>query len=342
MLVGNILIRSSVTTDHRVIICFLTLFLLFASGVSASEKALKKASLIPQWVPQAQFAGYYVAKERGIYQKHGIDLTIIPGGPERQPSDLLKSRKADFATMWLSSGIQMRAEGTNVVNIAQMMQRSALMLVAKKSSGIKTPQDINGKKVGLWGPIFQIQPRAFFRKYNLQVKVVRQSYSVNLFLRAGVDVASAMWYNEYHTILNSGLNPDELVTFFFHDHGLNFPEDGIYTLQGTFNRDPQLCKAFVMASIEGWRYAFAHPEEALDVVMENLKKEHIPARRVHQKWMLERMKDLMLPPDSLVPRGILQTGDYQKVVQALKENRLIMEFPQFTSFYRKCSAYVEK
>ena len=341
MPIGKSLIRSWMIAALRIMICCLPLLLLH-NEATAREQALKKASLIPQWVPQAQFAGYYVAKELGIYEKHGIDLTIIPGGPERQPSDLLKSRKADFATLWLSSGIQMRAEGTNVVNIAQMMQRSALMLVAKKSSGIKAPRDMNGKKVGLWGPVFQIQPRAFFKKYNLEVKVVRQSYSVNLFLRDGVDVASAMWYNEYHTILNSGLNPDELVTFFFHDHGLNFPEDSIYTLQDRFNRDPQLCKAFVVASIEGWHYAFAHPEKALDIVMENLKKEHIPARRVHQKWMLERMKDLMLPPDSGVPMGSLQTEDYQRVAKTLKDNGLIKEIPEFTSFYRKCSAYDEK
>jgi NitT/TauT family transport system substrate-binding protein len=342
MSVVNFLILSSVTTAYRVIICFLSFFLLFTGGATAGGRALRKASLIPHWVPQAQFAGYYVAREQGIYKKHGIDLTIIPGGPERQPSDLLKSRKADFATMWLCSGIQMRAEGTRVVNIAQMMPRSALMLVAKKSSGIKTPRDMNGKKIGLWGPIFQIQPRAFFKKYNLDVKVVRQSYSVNLFLRDGVDVASAMWYNEYHTILNSGLNPDELVTFFFYEHGLNFPEDSIYTLQDTFNRDPQLCKAFVIASIEGWHYAFAHPELALDIVLENLKREHIPARRVHQKWMLEKMKDLILPSDLRLPVGTLLPEDYHRVAETLKDTGLIKEIPEFISFYRKCSAYDEK
>lgn len=338
----NFLTLSSVTTACRVTICFLSFLLLFTGGVLASEKVLRKVSFIPQWVPQAQFAGYYMAKEQGIYEKHGIDLTIIPGGPERQPSDLLKNHNADFASMWLCSGIQMRAEGTHVVNIAQMMQRSALMLVAKKSSGIKTPRDMNGKKVGLWGPIFQIQPRAFFKKYNLQVKVVRQSYSVNLFLRGGVDVASAMWYNEYHTILNSGLNPDELATFFFHEHGLNFPEDGIYTLEDIFNKDPELCKAFVTASIEGWRYAFAHPELALDIVLENLKREHIPARRVHQKWMLERMKDLILPSDLHLPMGILLIEDYHRVAKTLKATGFIKEIPEFTSFYRKCTAYDEK
>jgi NitT/TauT family transport system substrate-binding protein len=326
----------------RMAVPCLGLLFLIANGGQADGGGLKKASLIPQWVPQAQFAGYYVAKERGIYEKHGIDLTIIPGGPGRQPSDYLANGQAQFATMWLASGLEMRASGKRVVNIAQMMQRSALMLVAKQSSGIREPQDMNGKKVGLWGPIFQIQPKAFFEKYDLKVRIVRQSYSVDLFLRDGVDVASAMWYNEYHTLLNSGLDPRELVTFFFHDHGLNFPEDGIYALEDTFLEDPDLCRSFVSASIKGWRYAFSHPETALDIVMRNLKREHIPARRVHQRWMLNRIKDLMLWPDSRGPTGILQPLDYLRVAEVLKEHGLIGNIPDFTSFFRKHSAYDEE
>jgi len=324
------------------IIFFLVLFLFVTVDVRGDDRALKKVSFIPQWVPQAQFAGYYLARERGIYEKYGIDLTIIPGGPDSPSFDLLKNGRADFATLWLSTGIQMRAKGVKLINIAQMMQRSALMLIAKKSSGIKTPRDMNGKKVGLWGPIFQIQPKAFFKRYNLKVKEIRQSYSVNLFLRDGVDVTSAMWYNEYHTILNSGLNPDELTTFFFHEHGLNFPEDGIYTLEETFQKDPDLCKAFVSASIEGWRYAFAHPEEALGIVMKNLKKEHVPATLVHQKWMLERMKDLMLPQGADIPVGMLLAEDYNRVAEGLLNNGLIKEIPDYISFYWKCIPNVEK
>lgn len=297
---------------------------------------LKKATFIPQWVPQAQFAGYYVAQQRGFYKAAGIDLTIIPGGPTSPPLDLLKEGRADFATLWLTTGIQARAQGVKLVNIGQMVQKSALMLVAKKAGGIVSPQDLDGKKVGLWGPIFQIQPRAFFKKYQLNVTVVPQSFSVNLFLRDGVDAASAMWYNEYHTILNSGINPEELTTFFFHEHGLNFPEDGIYVLEDTFEKDPALCRAFVQASIKGWRHAFANPGEALDVVMQNLKQEYIPATRIHQKWMLERMKDLMVPAGFSVPVGALLTADYERVAAGLHGDQLIDTIPPFEQFYRKC------
>ena len=315
---------------------FLALIGVAATEAGSSENVLKKATFIPQWVPQAQFAGYYVALERGLYKKHGIDLTIIDGGPDRPSSDFLRDRKADFSTLWLSSAVQMRDQGIKLVNIAQTIQKSALMLIAKRATGIKQPADMNGKKVGLWGPIFQVQPRAFFKKHKLSVKVIRQSFTVNLFLRDGVDVASAMWYNEYHTILNTGLNPDELTTFFFHEHGLNFPEDGIYTLEDTYARDPELCKAFVQASLEGWRYVFEHPKEALDVVMKNLRKAYIPATRVHQMWMLKRMKDLMVPGDSKTPTGCLMPKDYERVAKGLEENGLIKEIPKFTSFYRAC------
>ena len=335
--------RAARKTGRSLLLLGLALILLLlAAAAQAGDTPLKKATFIPQWVPQAQFAGYYIAQDRGIYRKHGIDLEIITGGPDRPADGLLKSGEADFATLWLSTSIPLRAEGVPVINLAQIMQRSALMLVAKKSSGVLKPEDMNGKKVGLWGPIFQIQPRAFFRKYDLDVRVVRQSYSVNLFLRNGVDVASAMWYNEYHTILNCGLNPEELTTFFFHEHGLNFPEDGIYALEETRRRDPDLCRAFVQASIEGWQYAFDHPAEALNMVMSNLKRAHIPATRVHQRWMLDRMRDLIRAEGSEVPIGTLRREDYLRVAEGLKENGMIAEIPPFETFYRNCTGHAEK
>src|SRR5690606_7709314 len=140
---------------------------------------------------------------------------------------------------------------------------------------------------------------------------------VNLFLRGGIDVASAMWFNEYHTILNSGIDPEELNVIFLRDEGMNFPEDGIYAMARTIRRDPALATAFVAASLEGWRYAFDHPGEALDIVIKHMREAHLPANRMHQKWMLERMRDLMMPVDPRGAFGYLMAQDYEAVGRAM-------------------------
>jgi NitT/TauT family transport system substrate-binding protein len=236
----------------------------------------------------------------------------------------------------------MASAGREVVNIGQIVQRSALMLVAKKSKGIKNPRDLDGRKVSLWGDDFQIQPRAFFRKYGLAVTVVPQSSSVNLFLRGGVDAASAMWYNEYHAILNAGIDPGELTTFFFHEHGLNFPEDGLYTLGKTLRQDPGLAAGFVAASIEGWSYAFSNGDEALDMVLKFMAGAKIPANRVHQRWMLDRMKDLLVPAISSDPVGTLREEDYNNVVRELVQAGWVKSAPAWPAFFKGRGPHVAK
>ena len=208
------------------------------------------------------------------------------------------------------------------------------MLIAKKSCGIFKPGDMDGRKVGLWGPPFEIQPKIFFKQYNLTVKPLRQSYSINLFLRDGVAVTSAMWYNEYHTIINAGIDPDELTTFFYSDHNLNYPEDGIYVRKATWEQKPALCRAFVKASLEGWRRAFAKPELALDITMRNLKNEHIISNRAHQRWMLERMHDIILPADGPKTMGQLNYKAFQRVAEDLQKYGLLDKIPDFNTFHQ--------
>jgi len=307
-----------------------------------AQNELKKISFIPQWSPQAQFAGYYAAYEQGIYKKHGLDVTIILGGAHKTSSEILEKGEADIATMWLSTAIQKRSRKVMLVNIGQIIQRSSLMLIAKKSSGIKKPVDLNGKKVGLWGGDFRIQPEAFFKKLNISVTVVPQSYSVNLFLRDGVQAASAMWYNEYHTILNAGINADELTTFFYSDYGLNFPEDGLYIMEDVLKKDPAAACAFVQASMEGWKYAFDHPEEAVNIVLKYMFAANVPANRVHQKWMLARMKDIMDPPGVDGAAGALHKNDYDRVARELKEGGHLRDIPDMNAFVFRCAENVQK
>jgi len=310
--------------------------LLSLAGISffISAQQIKSITFVPHWLPQAQFAGYLVAKDLGIYRKHGIDVKMLTGGPNVSTPTLLEQGKVDFALMWLSNAIRLKASGTDVVNIAQILPRSALMLVAKKSSGIENPQDMNGKKIGLWGGDFQIQPLAFFRKFDLKVKMILQGSSINLFLMDGVDATSAMWYNEYHTILTSGFHADELNTFLFSDYGFNFPEEGIYCSTPFLKANPETCRQFVLATLEGWKYAFEHPEEALSVVSDNMSQAKLPVNRAHQRWMLARMKDMIFGTGKMDGFQNLSETDYLFVATNLKESRSIKDIPSYNSLYQ--------
>jgi NitT/TauT family transport system substrate-binding protein len=316
----------------------LLLSVLAVATPAAAEPAPKKVSLMPLWTPQAQFAGYYVALDKGMYARRGIDLRILAAGPGRSPAQSLQDGTTDFAVLWLTTALRHRSGGEKLINLAQLVQTSSMMLVAKKASGITTVPDMSGKKVGMWGGDLSIPPRALFAKFGIEVREVPQSHTVNLFLRGGIDVASAMWFNEYHTILDSGLDANELSVFFLRDYGLKFPEDGLYTLAKTLDEDPALVNEFVLASMEGWRYAFAHTEESVGIVLEHMLAAHLSANRVHQRWMLERMRDLALPGSSARALGRLEEQDYLAVAEALSRERLITSYPPYRDFAKSPDA----
>lgn len=308
----------------------------FASEGGIPADNLRRVSFLPQWLPQAQFAGYYVAYEKGFYRNHGLDVSILRGGPEKPSTEWLKKGAADFASMFLSTGILERARGVRLVNIGQIVRKSSQLLVVRKSSGISTWQDMDGMRVGLWGAELSILPTALFRKFGLEVRVIPQASTINLFLRGGVNVVSAMWYNEYHSILSAGVDPEEILVFHLSDYGMTFPEDGIYCLESTLRNDPQMSCSFVLASIEGWRYAFAHREEALDIVMKYVDQAQMATNRGHQRWMLDRLRDIMEPSDVACSLGELDQDDYTAVARELKAGEMLDSIPSYSDFYTNC------
>ncbi|MFO7721864.1 MAG: ABC transporter substrate-binding protein [Bacteroidales bacterium] len=300
----------------------------------ATEKPLTRVRFLPYWVSTAQFAGYYVAAEKGIYEKYGIDIEIIPFQPFlTNTATLFENGEVDFAAIWLENAIGLKASGADIVNIAQPSTQSSLMLITKKSSGIATLEQMNGKKAGIWEG-FDLQPRALFSKYGLDVKIIPIGSTNNLFLKGGVDITVANWFDEYHSILNTGFNPDELNTFFFKDYGFNFLEDGIYCPAELRESNPQLCEAFIKATFEGWLYAFSHPDHALDIVIQRAREDKIPVNRVHQQWMLDRYRDLYFPRGSTNINTRLSKEDYLAVGNLLLEGGLIKELPTFETFYQ--------
>lgn len=277
-----------------------------------------------------------MAEERGFYDDEGLDVTILRGGPNAPALQWLHEGRADFATAFLSSALQEYSESKAIVNVAQIVQESSLILVAKADSGIQSPADFEGRRISLW-PAFSTQPLALFRAYGVTPEIVPQHQTLNAFLRGAVDVASAMWYNEYHTLIKSGLNEEELQAFFFQDYNLNFPEDGVYCLRYRLVSDPETVRAFVQASLRGWVYAFDHPDETLNVVMRHIHEANIPSNRVHQQWMLERMRDVILPDNNERILGQLREADYHTVASEMLRVDLIDSIPDFQVFHENYS-----
>ena len=338
-----------VFSTFLLVLSFLLLILSCQTPLSQEEKVdrqddslpgdqfdrLQKVILLPYWVTTAQFAGYYVGIEKGIFQRYGIDLEIIPFQPTMLTEQLIRDQEADFFLLWLVNAIELKASGLDIVNIAQLSSKSSLMLLTKKSSGIETIADMDGKRVGIWSG-YELQPRALFRKHNIDVKIVPIGSSNNLFLTDGVEIVNASWFDEYHTIINSGYNEDELETFFFFDHDLNFLEDGIYCLRSTLEQDPQLCKRFVEATLESWKYVFNHPKEAIMIVL------NMPANFVHQRWMLDRYRDLYyMDPESGI-NTVLPESAYHNSAKILQEAGLIGDIPSFREFYISIQSLEQK
>jgi len=294
--------------------------LLFLLSLNPLHAQLEKLVFSPHWIPQAQFAGFYVALEMGFYKDAGLDVQIIHPYADVSSLDLLKNNKADIVSSFLMDAIRLRANGLPLVNIAQLSQHSALMLVAKKTSGISEPEDLQGKKLGIWSSGFDDIPFAFLRDRNIDMQVVRILSTINLFLMGGVDVMTVMNYNEYDQIINSGINEDELNTFYFADYGYDIPEDGLYCLETTYHTKKDALRKFVQATLKGWEYAGNNKEYTIDLVVAEMKKAHLPNNKAHQRWMLDRVLELITPGNKKIQYGQLLRSDFLYALDIINMN----------------------
>ncbi len=291
----------------------------------AGAGALTKVRLQLQWVHQAQFAGFYMAQDLGLYRKAGLEVEIRPGGPGVDPLSELATLRCDFAMSWLSEALVIRSKGVDLVNLAQLVQRSALLLVVFNDRGINDLKDLNNRRVGLWQRQFAVPPRALFAKLGIRVNEVSQNVSMAPFLHGAVDAATAMIYNEYHQLYQAGVDRDEITVFDFSKHGLNFPEDGLYTLESTWQDRPQVCRAFVQASLEGWRRAFHDQEKALASVMKRVNEAKLASNPAHQRWMLKSMQELYTHRVGEAGMGQLSPQDFKLVNQLLVKQGFLPE-----------------
>lgn len=296
--------------------------ILFATSISKVYAQAEKLTFSPHWIPQAQFAGYYVALDQGFYKEAGLDVQIIHPSASISAFDYLLNGKADLISSFLLDGIRQRAQGVPLVNVGQLSQHSALMMVAKKESGIAQLKDLNHKRLGIWSTGFDDIPKAMIRENNYEIELVPVLNTINLFLMDGVDALTVMYYNEYDQIINSGINEDELTTFFFSEYGFDIPEDGWYCLEKTYTEKKEALRKFIKATLKGWEYAAQNKDYTIDLVVGEMKKAHLPNNKAHQRWMLDKILELITPGNKNVKKGQLLEQDYFRAVNILKSGLL--------------------
>ncbi|MEI8241757.1 MAG: ABC transporter substrate-binding protein [bacterium] len=313
----------------------LCLFLLPASGGAA--QAGTPVNMIFHWQHQAQFAGYYMALAKGCYAQEGLDVQLLRGGPDVRVGEMLRSGKAVFATFMLSSALAERAQGLPLVHLAQVVNRSNFQLVAWRNPASGAPvrelSDLDGREVTVWRDDFRAPYLALFASKGVRPVILPQYYTLSLFLKKGAVACAAMRYNEYHTLLQNGIQESDVRVFNLHELGIRMPEDGLYALQETWQQHPETCRGFVRASLRGWDYARDHVEETLDVVMTYVRRENLPVNRAHMAWMLREMLTSIFPAKGDAwTFGQLGRGDYDETGALLTRYGGLKSAPEFSSF----------
>ncbi|GGB60758.1 nitrate ABC transporter substrate-binding protein [Roseibium aquae] len=295
-----------------------------ASAVSAGliagpAHALDELTLQLKWVTQGQFAGYYVAADKGFYEEEGLDVTIKPGGPDIAPPQVIAGGGADVIVDWMPSALASREKGVPLVNIAQPFQKSGMMLTCRKETGITSPEDFRGRTLGVWFFGNEYPFLSWMSQLGIPtdgsdggVTVLKQGFNVDPLLQKQADCISTMTYNEYWQVIDAGIPAEELVVFKYEDQGVATLEDGLYVLESSLEDPAMVDKLarFVRASMKGWAYAAENPEEAADIVLENDATGAQTEK--HQVRMVSEINKLV---DGST--GVLDMDAYQRTVDTL-------------------------
>ncbi len=285
--------------------------------------ALVPVSLQLQWFTQAQFAGYFAARDKGFYEDMCLDVTIVEGGVEIVPQTQLANGDVDFALAWVPKALASREAGADIVNIAQIYQRSGTLQVSFADKGITTPEDFAGKKIGNWGFGNEYEVFAAIGQAGLDpatdVELVGQQFDMVALLDGSIDAAEAMTYNEYAQVLEA-VNPDtgELYTpedfnvISYEEIGVGMLQDAIWADAARLADDAEYkdtATRFVAASMQGWTYCRDNVEECRDIVVASGST----LGASHQLWQMNEVNKLIWPsPDGI---GYINQAAWDRTVE---------------------------
>ena len=298
---------------------------MLTAELAFAAHAADKVTIQLKWVTQAQFAGYYVAQEKGYYKAEGLDVTIKPGGPDISTPQVIAGGGADVIVDWMPSALASREKGVALVNIAQIFNRSGMMLTCRKDSGIRSPSDFRGKTLGVWFYGNEYPFLSWMSQLGIPTKggsngvtVLKQGFNVDPIFQKQAHCVSTMTYNEYWQVVDGGLSPSELVVYKYEDQGVATLEDGLYVLEKNLSNSAFVNKMarFLRASIKGWEFAANNPDTAADIVLEN--DDTGAQTEKHQRRMMREINKLIVGFYSKGQGvGYLKPSDYERTVNVL-------------------------
>jgi NitT/TauT family transport system substrate-binding protein len=299
-----------------------------AAGLATGQAfAADAVTLQLKWVAQAQFGGYFVAKDKGFYEAEGLDVTINPGGPDIAPEQIIAGGGADVIVDWMGAALAAREKGVPLVNIAQPFKKSGLLMICPKDGPVQAEADFKGKTLGVWFFGNEYPFYAWMNKIGIPteggpdgVTVLKQSFDVQPLIQKQADCISVMTYNELGQAIDAGFTTDKLVTFNYTEMGNDLLEDGLYVLEDKLAdaafKDKMV--RFVRASMKGWEYALANPDEAAQITVDNGGQD-----LDHQKYMMGEVAKLTAGGN-----GVLDEAAYERTAKAVLDQKIISAKPK--------------
>ncbi len=314
----------------------------FSAGLGAAQdEDMVSVNLQLQWVAQSQFAGYFAARDLGFYEEAGLDVTILEGAVEIVPQQVVASGGAEFGLAWVPKVLESNEQGVNLVNIAQVFQRSGTLEVSFVDTGIESVEDFEGMRIGTWGFGNEHELYAAMRAVDIDpdsaddVTIVQQPFDMSLLINGEVDAAQAMTYNEYAQVLEQ-VNPDtgelyqpeDLNVINFNDVGTAMLQDHVFVNADWLAEEGSeaIAVAFLKASFRGWIHCRDNPDECVEIVLDNGST----LGESHQTWQLNEISRLIWPSPAGI--GIMDEDLWAQTVAVALEGQVISDEPSMDAW----------
>jgi NitT/TauT family transport system substrate-binding protein len=299
------------------------------SSAPADCETTTSVKLQLQWFTQAQFAGYFAAVDQGFYAAQCLDVSILEGGVDIVPQQQLADGAVDFALSWVPKALASREAGANIVDIAQIFQRSGTLQVSFKDKGITSPADFAGKNIGNWGYGNEFEIFAALTKAGLDpaadVTLVQQSFDMAALLAGDIDAAEAMTYNEYAQVLEA-IDPatgkqytaDDFNVVSYEDEGVGMLQDAIWASGERLASDAaykDTATKFVAASIQGWAFCRDNAQACADIVVSKGSK----LGASHQLWQMNEVNKLIWPASG--GAGMIDAAAWDRSAKLAQETK---------------------